>query len=186
MKSYTDTINQQLQTYNWRGIFKYYQADANETKLPPGFSTIGPFGESFQELVSAVALKGKPLAEFNYEIYDEEKSICDQIIKIYGVEKLEDSASRCVWLFKYENKANAIKGINELKSIFNHISCRGYITFDDHKKMGELYGYSKRDINTFLASRVYKAEMKEGQEKYDRAISYGNAQEQRTGDCDEL
>ena len=143
-----EPIKQQLQTYNWLGIFKRHK---NKATVPEGLHDTGkiaPFGESFFELASAVALKGKPIAEFDYGIYNEEKSLCDHVIKIYGLEKLDDPANRCIWLFRPKNRADAFERIYELTNRTNRLSCQ---------RKGELYGYSQCDIGTFLINRVESA-----------------------------
>ncbi len=150
MESYIDTTKQ-LQTSSWISIFPYYQEKAQARKALeasfPGPGKIAPFGESFQELASAVALKGKPIAEFDHKIYTEEKNICDCIIQNYGLDKLDDPAKKCVWLFRPKNRTNALKRIAELKNI----SQRKYCTLEDHKRIGELYGYSEVDIDKFIS-----------------------------------
>ena len=120
-----------------------------------GPGKIAPFGESFQELASAVALKGKPIAEFDYNIYTEEKNICDCIIQNYGLEKLDDPAENHVLLFRPENKTDALKRMAELKNIHDNVSRHGYYTFKDHKRIGELYGYSGSDIDKFISWTVF-------------------------------
>ena len=106
------------------------------------------FGGTFIELVSAVALKGKPVAEFDYGIYSEEKDTCDQILKDYGLEKLDDPAHSQVWFFRPENKADASRRISELSEISN---AKERTSFAERRRIGELFGYPKADIESYLS-----------------------------------
>ena len=101
------------------------------------------------DLVHAVALNGKPIADFAYGWYAKEKDLCDYIIQTYGVEKLNDLEARCIWLYRAKNKKVAFLRIAELRKIFKHRP----LTIEDHIKMGILYGYSDADINKFLDLR---------------------------------
>ena len=140
-----EPIKQQIQTYNWLGIFKHHKKKRSVFEGPPATGKIAPFGESFFELASAVVLKGKPIAEFDYGIYNEEKSLFDHIIKIYGLEKLDDPANLSVWFFRPENRADALGRIAELTNRTNRLSSQ---------RGGELYGYSQCDIDAFLINRI--------------------------------
>lgn len=134
-------INKQVKASNVRKIYKIRsRSRASEILTGPG--KIAPFGESFIELASAVAFKGKPIASFGYETYFEEKDICDQILKDYGLDKLSDPEHNHVWLFRPENRADAFKRISEI----NNIKGRP----ESGRRVGELYGYSKADIDKYI------------------------------------
>lgn len=156
MEFYTDITKQQLQTSNWRGIFKYNtEKKSIIRKIVETFTTsgkIGPFGESFQELASAVAFEGKPIAEFDWKIYLEEKDICDTILKIYGLDQVCDPGNHSVWIFRPENRVGALQIISEI----NKMADKGHPTFENHKKIGKLYGYSGADIDKFLSYTVMR------------------------------
>jgi len=143
-------IKRKFPNSNYFAIFKDSKSEAiirKSNKMVPGLGRISPFRGYLYDLVMAVALKGKPIADFAYGWYAKERDLCDYIIQIYGVEKLDDLKGHCIWLFRAENRFDAFYRIAELKEISKHKR----LTCEDHKRMGLLYGYSEFDINKFLA-----------------------------------
>ncbi|MCX5709676.1 MAG: hypothetical protein NT088_02980 [Candidatus Omnitrophica bacterium] len=108
--------------------------------------------EGFRKLADAVALKGKPVAEFDYIIYCEEKAMCDRILNDFKLETLDDSVHNQIWFFRTENRVDALRRISELNEIYN---ANRRITFADHKRIGELFGYAQADIEGFLSRRSF-------------------------------
>jgi hypothetical protein len=122
-----------------------------------GSGKIGPFGAAFSKLVKAVASGSKPIAEYDYAIYKEHKELCDKRLQDYGLEKIEDPVHktyRNIWFFKPQNREDAIKRIDEVNRIRLEAQTRGYLAFEDHAKLGKLFGYSEEDINGFLSWRA--------------------------------
>jgi hypothetical protein len=145
-------IKQKFPNSNYSSIFKDKKSEVimRETnEKVPGLGRISPFGYDLHSLVQAVALKGKPIAEIAYGYYAKEKDLCNYVIQIFGIKKLDDLEARSLWLFRAENKKDAFFRIAELRKIFKH----RLLTIKDHKRMGILYGYSDADINKFLVLR---------------------------------
>ena len=134
--------DKQVKASNVRKIYKIRDRN-HPSEMLTGPGKIAPFGESFMELASAVAFKGKPIASFGYRTYSEENDICDQILKDYGLDKLSDSEHYKLWLFKLENRADALKRISEINNMRGLPECE--------RRVGELYGYSKADIDKYLS-----------------------------------
>ena len=148
----------QLQTSNWLGIFKYKEKKSGIRKIVetfPSSGRIGPFGESFQELVSAVAFMEKLVAEFDWGIYSEEKDVCDIILQIYGLDQVDDPKHHSIWIFRPENRLDALQRISEINKMADKPS-HEHSAFEDHKKTGKLYGYSDADIDKFLSYTVMR------------------------------
>ena len=145
-------IKQKFPNSNYSSIFKDKKSEAimRETNAKIlGSGRISPFGYDLHSLGQAVALRGKPIADIAFGYYDKEKDLCNYIIQIYGIEKLDDLKARCIWLFRAENRKDAFLRIVELRRILKHRP----LTIEDHKRIGRLYGYSEFDINKFLALR---------------------------------
>jgi len=116
-------IKQKFSNANYFAIFKDNESEAiirKSNKMVPGPGRISPFRGYLYDLVRAVALKGKPIADFAYGWYAKEKDMCDYIIEIYSVEKLDDLKGHCIWLFRAENRVDAFNRIAELKEISKH------------------------------------------------------------------
>ena len=160
-----EPIKQQLQTYNWLGIFKYKEKKSGIRKIVetfPSSGRIGPFGESFQELVSAVAFMEKLVAEFDWGIYSEEKDVCDIILQIYGFDQVDDPKHHSIWIFRPENIVGALQRISEINKMADKPS-HEHSAFEDHKKTGKLYGYSSADIDKFLSYMVMRIIVRRGE-----------------------
>ncbi|HEY5235747.1 MAG TPA: hypothetical protein VIJ14_06185 [Rhabdochlamydiaceae bacterium] len=155
MKVSVRVIKQKFPNSKYFAIFKDSKSEAiirKSNEMVPGSGRISPFSGYLYDLIKAVALKGKPIADFSYRWYAKEKDLCDYIIEIYGIEKQDDLKARCIWIFRTENKDDAFNRISKLKEIFKHRT----LTSEDHRKMGVLYGYSERDIEKFFALRKVK------------------------------
>ncbi len=155
MKVSICAIKQKFPNSNYFAVFKDSKSEAiirKSNEMVPSPGRISPFRGYLYDLTGAVALKGKPIADFAYGWYAKEKELCDYIIRIYGVEKLDDLEARCIWIFRTENREDAFYRISELKEIFKHKT----LASEDHRKMGILYGYSERDIDKFLALEKVK------------------------------
>ena len=66
---------------------------------------------------------------------------------------MDDPVKKGVWLFKPENRVDALKRITELRNISNNK--RTNYTFEDHKRIGALYGYSEFDIDKYLSWKSF-------------------------------
>lgn len=130
------------------------EINAERSKMFPYNGKIAPFGYTILQLAEAVALKAKPIAEHTYETYLKNKELFDKIISDYGLDKIEDLANDALWLFRHENREGALRRIEEYNAIHRDIRKRGYFTFDDHRKLGELFGYSDDDINKYINWRT--------------------------------
>ena len=144
------TADRQLQTYNWRGIFEDNRPFGRAAKkivenfFSPG--KITPFGETFYGLATAVVCKGKPVAEFSYVIYLQEKITCDIIIRCYGLEKLIEADRDLIWIFRPEIKDDAYRRISQI----NNIRCKKPWNMGHDIIEGRLLGYSEEDINKWI------------------------------------
>ena len=131
-----------------------------ERERRPALSTggkIAPYGESFQELIGAVWEQGKPIAEFDYDIYKENQDFFDALLRERALEKTEDLIPQyqCVWIFNSHDKENAMARINSIKAIDQKAWRRGYFTLTDHKEKGRLFGYSEADVEGFISWRTF-------------------------------
>jgi hypothetical protein len=114
---------------------------------------IAPFGSTFTKLARAVAVLSKPIAEYGYSFYNKHKEKYDKRLDEYGLEKIEDPIRASVWFFKSEVRGDAIRRIDEINRIDSDMKRRGYFTPEDHRRKGQLFGYSEADIRGFLAWR---------------------------------
>ena len=118
---------------------------------------IAPHGESFQELISAVWEQGKPIAEFDYDIYRESRDVFDALLRERELEKSEDLTQQyqCVWIFSSHSKKDAAVRISLIRAIDQKAQQRGYFTLADHKAKGRLFGYSEADVKSFILWRTF-------------------------------